>query len=162
MRASQNHSRSVRSRTSSSSQTASKMQGALVEHDAFGAFRHGGVGQFGPRRQALLGEIPQHTRRPDDGDVLRLGRQRHLDADREDGLGPRMVSARPHGASSPARRDWGGGQTGSASSPARRERVATTGPRVASTRDSKRPNEESQAAPRRSWSPLNSSPRSAR
>lgn len=42
---------------------------ALIEHHAFSAFTHGGIGNFGARRLALLGETLQHLCCPNDRHV---------------------------------------------------------------------------------------------
>src|SRR5579862_242470 len=44
-------------------------EGTLVEHDAFGALSHGGVGNFRARWDAGAGEAFEDLRGPDDGDV---------------------------------------------------------------------------------------------
>lgn len=42
---------------------------ALVQHDALGALSHGGVGDFGARGDAFLGEYVEHLSGPDDRQV---------------------------------------------------------------------------------------------
>lgn len=40
---------------------------ALVQHDAFGALGHGGIGDFGTRGYAFFGENIEYLRGPYDG-----------------------------------------------------------------------------------------------
>jgi len=51
---------------------------SLVEHHAFGALRHRGIGRLGPARQTVAHQIVEDLCRPDHGDAGRLAKPQHL------------------------------------------------------------------------------------